>query len=123
MTREIVVHSGYLEIAFIGAINRAALAADGPLPANESAVLAGLQRVLFDFNRITAFDLDPYPLGRAMEQLAGRGLRLAILSDKPAMFGGGRQIAQWSHTEGTAIAVVRDRQSALRWLLDERLET
>jgi hypothetical protein len=122
VAREVIVRPEYVELAFSGEINRAVLAAEGRLPPEARAAVVRLKRVLFDFTEITEFDLDPYQLGRSMEQLAGEGLRLAIVSEGPAMFGVGRQIAQWSHEEGTAIAVFRERPVALLWLLHEGAE-
>ncbi|MGH2611279.1 MAG: hypothetical protein ACRDHF_19530 [Tepidiformaceae bacterium] len=107
----------FIDISFSGTVDRHAIEAAGGLSEGELTAILRLGRVLLDFTDITDFRFDTFTLGDSMRQLSRQGLRLAICSSTPAMFGVGRQIAQWSDVEGSAIRVFRDRDQAEAWLV------
>jgi len=112
------IRDGYLEVVFSGVLSRETVAAAGGLNEEQTEAARKSQRILFNFDDVTEFSYDPFALGLAMARLAGN-LRLAICSSNPALFGVGRQIAQYSGVEGEAMAVFTDRIEALGWLLEK----
>jgi len=97
-------------------VTREAQHAIGGLTAEMWADVWRLRRVLFDLTAVDGFELEPFTLGLNMRALAGQGLMLAIVAPRPVLFGVGRQIALYSGTEGTGIAVFLEEVEALRWL-------
>lgn len=117
MAHVVRIRQHFVDVTFMGMVDRAAIEEAGGLSPDGLAALLRLGRLLFDFTDVADFRFDPFTLGEAMRRLSERGLRLAICSSTPAMFGVGRQIAQWSDREGTAIKVFRDREQAEAWLV------
>ena len=107
----VTLHDHFLEVAFSGEVERATLREEG------AAHLRKTGRVLFDFSEITKANFDAMQLGDAMTRLAATGVRLAICSTNPVYFGFGRQISLYSGVEGEAIAVFKERQAAISWLI------
>jgi len=112
------IRDGYLEVVFTGILSRETVAAAGGLSDSQTEAARKFQRILFNFDDVTEFSYDPFALGVAMARMAGE-MRLAICSINPALFGVGRQIAQYSGVEGEAMAVFSERIEALGWLLEK----
>jgi len=64
------------------------------------------------------------PLAAAAEQLAARAARVAVCAPGDLAFGLARQAIQLAGlAEGVVMAVFREREAALRWLLGESAAT
>ncbi len=113
MAHDVIVLRTHVEVRFRGVVDRESV---GGLSAAETESLRRTRRLLFDFCEVTEFRFDTMQLGDAMQRLASQGVRLAICSEGPAMFGVGRQIALASNLEGLAIQVCRSRDEAVTWL-------
>jgi hypothetical protein len=83
------------------------------------AVPAGA-RVLVDATALEAAEVEAGPLAAAAEQLAARAARVAVCAPGDLAFGLARQAIQLAGlAEGVVMAVFREREAALRWLLGE----
>ena len=83
------------------------------------AVPAG-GRVLVDAAALETVEAEAAALAAAAEQLAARAGRVAVYAPGDLAFGIARQALQLAGVaEGVAMAVFREREPALRWLLGD----
>ena len=81
-------------------------------------------RVLVDATALEAAEVEAGPLAAAAEQLAARAARVAVYAPGDLAFGLARQAIQLAGlAEGVVMAVFREREAALRWLLGESAAT
>ena len=112
MPYRFVANPGYAEVQLFGLIDRFE-----PLPPEEWSVVLLTKRLLYNYDDVEKFGIDPWHLIESTKRLAALGIVFAACAPQPSLFGINRQMAQLSGTEGELVRVFKDRASAVAWLL------
>lgn len=113
MPYQLLRHAKYIEVRYRGVLDTAIA-----LSAEELGAITEVKRVLLDFTAVTAIDADVYTLAEQARRTEERGLRVAFLAPRPALFGVTRQVLQLAAVnEGQTANVFSRAEDARAWLL------